>query len=59
MVKEPVDSDHFAFAERLETNPKVPKFKVGDKVKITNYKNIFSNGYTEVDQMKYLWLILC
>ena len=54
MVKEPVDSDHFAFAERLETNPKVPKFKVGDKVKITNYKNIFSNGYTEVDQMKYL-----
>ena len=54
LVKEPVNSDHFAFAERLETNPEVPKFKVGDKAKITNYKNIFSNSYTEVDQKKYL-----
>ena len=33
--------------EDIETNPKSPKFKVGDKVRITNYKSIFSKGYTE------------
>ena len=28
-------------------NPKAPKFKVSDKVRITQYKNIFSKGYTK------------
>ena len=28
-------------------NPKDTKFKVNDRVRITNYKNIFSKGYTE------------
>ena len=31
----------------LERNPKAPKFKVGDRVRITNHKNVFSKGYTE------------
>ena len=31
--------------ENVETNLKAPKFKVNDRVKITKYKNIFSNGY--------------
>ena len=31
----------------LKTNPKVPKFKVINRVRITKYKNIFSKGYTE------------
>ena len=31
----------------LETNLKAPKFKVNDRVRITNYKNIFSKDYTE------------
>ena len=52
LFKEPVDADHFAFAEKIETNPKVPKSKVGGKDKITNYKNIFSNGYAKTDQRK-------
>ena len=28
-------------------NPKVPKFKVGNRFRITKHKNIFSKGYTE------------
>ena len=34
-------------SEEIETNPKAPKFKVNDRVRITNYKNTFSKGYTE------------
>ena len=33
--------------EKIKTNPKLPKFKVNDRVTITKYKNIFSKGYTE------------
>ena len=33
--------------EKIETNLKAPKFKVNDRVRITNYKNTFSKGYTE------------
>ena len=33
--------------EKIETNPKAPKFKVNDGVTITKYKNIFSKGYTK------------
>ena len=33
--------------EKVETDPKAPKFKVNDRVRITKYKNIFSKGYTE------------
>ena len=31
----------------LETNLKAPKFKVNDRVRITNYKNIFRKDDTE------------
>ena len=33
--------------ENTESNPKAPKFKVDDWVRITKYKNSFSKGYTE------------
>ena len=33
--------------EKIEINPKAPKFKVNDRVRITKYKNIFSKAYTE------------
>ena len=33
--------------KKTQTNSKVPKFKVNDKVRITKYENIFSKGYTE------------
>ena len=29
----------------IHTNEKDPKFKVGDHVRISNYKNIFAKGY--------------
>ena len=29
-----------------EANDKDPKFKVGDHVRISNFKNIFAKGYT-------------
>ena len=36
-----------ALAEKIETNPKGPKFNFSDRVRTTKYKNIFSKGYTE------------
>ena len=33
--------------EKIETNPKVPKFNVNDRVRFTKYKNIFSKYYIE------------
>ena len=30
-----------------EANDKHPKFKVGDHVRISKYKNIFAKGYTQ------------
>ena len=45
--KNPINADYSALNEKIETNPKAPKFKVNDRVRITKYKNIFSKGYTE------------
>ena len=45
--KNPINADYSALTEKLETNPKAPKFKVNDRVRITKYKNNFSKGYTE------------
>ena len=47
LVKKSINADYSALTEKSETNAKAPKFKVNDKVRITNYKNIFSKGYTE------------
>ena len=38
------DNTYFVFAK--EVNDNNPKFKVGDHVRISRYKNIFSKGYT-------------
>ena len=40
-----VKSDSFA-AYNEESNEKDPKFRVGDHVRISKHKNIFSKGYT-------------
>ena len=45
--KKPVNADYSALTEEIGTNPKAPKFKVNDRVRITKYKNIFCKGYTE------------
>ena len=44
---EPIDvKDNTYIDFKKEVNDKDPKFKVGDYVKISKYKNIFAKGYT-------------
>ena len=38
------DNTYIAF--KNEVNDKDPKFKVGDNVRISKYKNSFAKGYT-------------
>ena len=45
--RKPIIFVYSAWTERMETNPKAPKFKVNERVRITKYKNIFSKGYAE------------
>ena len=33
--------------QKIESSHKAPKYKTGDRVKLTKYKNIFSKGYTK------------
>ena len=43
----PVDvKDNTYIDSNTEVNDKDPKFKVGDHVRFSMYKNIFANGYT-------------
>ena len=43
----PVDVKDNAYIDfKKEVNDKDPKFKVGDYVRISKYKNIFAKGYT-------------
>ena len=48
MKPKDVKDDCFVESEVLseETNTKHPKFKVGDHVRISKYKNIFAKAYT-------------
>ena len=46
-----VTDDYYAKYNRITfnedpSNKKIPKFKVGDNVRISKYKNIFAKGYT-------------
>ena len=46
----PIDVGDDSFAEyNEESNEKDSKFKVGDHVKISNYKNVFAKGYTQLE----------
>ena len=45
--KKPVDVKDNTYNDfKKEVNDKDPKFKVGDHVRISKYKNIFAKGYT-------------
>ena len=37
-----------------EVNDKDPKFKVGNRVRISKYKNILARGYNQIGQKKFL-----
>ena len=44
----PIDVTSNSYAKYNEdSNEKDPKFKVGDYVRISKYKNIFARGYTQ------------
>ena len=47
IIKKLINAEYSDLNRKIETNHKVPKFKVNKKVRITNYKNIFSKFYTE------------
>ena len=43
----PIDDKANSYAEyNFDSNAKNPKFKIGDHVRISKYKNIFAKGYT-------------
>ena len=46
--KKPINADDSVLTEKIETNPKGPKFKVNDRVRISKYNNIFSEDLTEI-----------
>ena len=45
--KKPINTDYSTPTGNIESNPKAPKFKGNDRVRITKYKNIFNKCYTE------------
>ena len=45
--KNPIHTDYSVLTEEIESCHKAPKFRFGDRVRITTYKNIFSKGYTK------------
>ena len=45
--KEPINAGYSALTKKIEINPKVPTFKVNERVRITKYKNFFSKIFTE------------
>ena len=47
LAKKPVDADYSALTEEIQKNFKAPKFKAGERVRITRYKDLFSKGCTE------------
>ena len=62
MIPEDIKSSLFIDSSK-ETNHKDPKFKIGDIVRISKYKNIFAKGYVLNRSEKFLRLkklkILC
>ena len=61
----PIDVTSGSYAEySKDSNEKDPKFKIGYRVRISRYKNIFAKGYTqnwsaEVFVYKYIFMDLC
>ena len=45
--KKYIHADYSVLIEEIESRHKAPKFKIGDRVRITKCKNIFSKGYTK------------
>ena len=42
-----VDADYFDFTKEIQSSHRAPRFTIGDRVRITKYKNVFGKGYTK------------
>ena len=42
-----INTDYSAMTEKIQSNPKAPKFKVNNRILITKDKDFFSKVYTE------------
>ena len=51
------DEDNTCIDFKKEVNDRDPKFKVGDRVRISIYKNIVAKGYTPNCSTKFLLLV--
>ena len=47
MDKKAIDADYSSLNGKIELSHKASKFKVGDRVRITKQKNIFSKYYNK------------
>ena len=56
--KKHIDVGYSALTDLIELSYKAPKFKTGDTVRITKYKNIFSKGYTK-NYSREIFIIDC
>ena len=54
--KKLIDACYSAVTEEIELSHRAPRFKVGDRVKITKYENIYSKSYTN-NQSKEIFVI--
>ena len=58
ITKKPINADYSALSENIESNPKAPKFKVNDRVRITKHKIFLVKVILKIDQEKYFFSIL-
>ena len=52
--EEPIDVDWSALSEKIETNPKSPRFKVGDRIWITKYNKVLVRFKLKIGQIFFL-----
>ena len=45
--KRPIHADYSALTQEIESSHKTPKFKIGDRVRITKYRNFVRKVYTK------------
>ena len=57
--KKPIHADYSALTKEIESSHKAPDFKVGDRNRITKYKNNFSKGYTGNWSKNLPKIVLC
>ena len=50
-----ISDSHVEYIENL--NKKDPKFKIGDHVRISKYKNIFAKRVLQIGRTKFLLLV--